>query len=200
MISNRLFGMKYWRIVCALPLAIAMCSCIRIEPIENHPEWMTRPIDAKAVAVGISMRLKEPLYFSHHMQGAYFVRLNEKEDILKQDRVILSTNSKSGYIYLLNAQPGRYAIVAAIFPRGTYLLPKGLVEQTVTTVAPGTVGYLGEYEVETSSLVADGWDDVEQYYFKLLGPLPGDLGRRLAVRLLNGARDMQREQEFLRVT
>ena len=201
MISNRLGCMKYWRIVCALPLVIAVCSCIRIEPIENHPEWMTRPIDAKAVAVGISMRLKQPLMGSFLMHGAYFVRLDEKEDILKQDRVIISTNLKYGHIYLLNAQPGRYAIVAAMFPRGIYLLPKRLVEQTVTTVAPGTVGYLGEYEVETSYLGPDGGDDdVEQYYFKLLGPQPRDLGRRLAVRLLKGGRDVQREQEFLRIT
>jgi hypothetical protein len=202
MISNHLFCMKYLRIVCALPLVIALCSCIRIEPIENHPELMTRPIDAKAVVVGISIRLKPPLFGSLPMHVAYFVRLNEKEDILKQDRVILSSDSNSGYIYLLNAQPGRYAIVAVNYRGDTYVLPKRLIEQSVTTVAPGTVGYLGEYEVEISYLRADDWDDdVEQYYLKLLGPHPrGRMGTRQAIRFLNGAHDLQREQEFLRIT
>ena len=68
------------------PVAMLVLSaCVRIDATaEDYPHLLRRPIDANAVAVGISMKLKvlfgslSPTLYT----GAYFIRLEEKEDIL----------------------------------------------------------------------------------------------------------------------
>lgn len=197
---------KLQRIVYILSLAIAVCACIRIEAIdENRPSRLRRPVDTNAVAVGLSMKLKFFLG-SAPIEGAFFVRLDDKEDDLKQDRVILADTLSNGYVYLLNAQPGRYAVVAVIYPYrlskvNIYLLPKSLVQQTVTTVAPGTVGYLGDYEMEGSHLGSGrGGDDIEKHYFHLLSAQSLVEQPRFVAHLINGARDEQKKKQFLKYT
>jgi hypothetical protein len=64
---------------------LVLSACVRIDATaEDYPHLLRRPIDANAVAVGISMKLKvlfgslSPTLYT----GAYFIRLEEKEDIL----------------------------------------------------------------------------------------------------------------------
>jgi len=192
--------MKHLIIVCTLLAMLALSACIRIQAIdENRPNLLRRPIDANAVAVGISMKVKGFLS-SPHVFGAYFVRLEQKEDILRQDRFIYSDTWSNGYVYLLNAQPGRYAVVAVMSISGeTYFLQKSLIQQTVTTVAPGTIGYLGNYDIKRSWHGPTAYDDsIENYYFHLLS---GQYSRYTYVaQLLSGTHDEQGEWEFLRLT
>src|SRR5215467_3405521 len=95
----------YFNVLCIFLTAFALSACLRIEKIER------RPIDANAVVVGISMKVKL-LVGSRPILGAYFVRLGDTEDTLKQDSLIFSETLSNSYVYLLNAQPGRYAVVA----------------------------------------------------------------------------------------
>jgi len=192
--------MKHLIIVGTLFAMLALSACIRIQVIdENTPNLLRRPIDANAIAVGISMKEKGFLS-SPHVFGAYFVRLEQKEDILRQDRFIYSNIWSNGYVYLLNAQPGRYAVVAVTSISGeTYFLQESLIQQTVTTVAPGTIGYLGDYDVKRSwhGPTADN-DSIENYYFHLL-PRQGSRHTYVA-QMLSGTHDEQGESEFLRLT
>lgn len=198
--------MKSLRIACALSVIITLCGCIRIEVIdENRPSLLRQPVDTNAVAVGLSMKLKL-LFGSVRIEGAYLVRLDDKEDTLKQDRLILADTLSNGYVYLLNAQPGRYAVVAVMYPyrfskQVIYLMPKSLVQQTVTTVAPGTIGYLGDYEVEGSGIGSEGGDDdIEKHYFHLLSAKPVANPPKFVAHPLNSARDEQSEKQFLKYT
>ncbi|OQW43748.1 MAG: hypothetical protein A4C66_08460 [Nitrospira sp. HN-bin3] len=198
--------MKHLGMVCILSSLLTLSACIRIEVHEkNHPDLRRQPVDDSAVVVGLSMKVKA-LLGSGPISGAYFVRLEEKKDILKQDRPMLAIFNGS-YVYLVNAQPGRYAAVAVLYPCRLFdkcwifPLPKSLIEQTITTVAPGTVGYLGDYEIELSGNARDGGDDVAQYYFHLLSARPsvGDINLLLALPL-KSVRDEQSTQHFLKLT
>jgi hypothetical protein len=186
---------------------MTLCACIRIEVYdENHPDPRRQPVDANAVIVGLSMKVKTFLD-SYPIEGAYFVRLEEKEDILKQDRLMFAEHN-GHYAYLLNAQPGRYAVVAVLYPYRLFgdsyihLLPKSLIEQTITTVAPGTVGYLGDYEIERSGLYSGSSDDdVFRYYFNLFSTRPNDGARIYSLALpLKSVRDEHSVQQFLQLT
>ena len=201
--------MKLLIIGCALFAMLALSACVRVEVVaEDYPHLLRRPIDVNAVAVGISMKVKRLFgSLSYPEFGAYFIRLEEKEDILRQDRLIYSDIWSNGYVYLLNAQPGRYAVVAVkTSAEYTYLLPKALIQQTMTTVAPGTIGYLGDYDVETAWGRPTASDEsIENYYFHLLsdsGLLSWGLPRNttFVVQLLNGTHDEQGERQFLKLT
>ena len=137
--------MIHLRIICTVLAALTLSACIHIGLNDRDFPYRTRqPIDPSAVAVGISMKVGSSYsYSTSTVRRVYFVRLEEKEDILKQDRFIYSDTWSNDYVYLLNAQPGRYAVVAVeepgteLFSSDLYLLPKALIQQTVTTVAPG---------------------------------------------------------------
>jgi hypothetical protein len=73
--------MKHSRIVCTVFVVLVLSACIRIEP---------QPMDANAVAVGISMKIGHS-----SAPQVYFVRLEEKQDILRQDRLIDSDRSSN---------------------------------------------------------------------------------------------------------
>lgn len=188
----------------ALLTTLALSACVVID--ENRPHLLPRPIDANAVAVGISMKVRPLLgFFPYRAYGAYFIRLEEKENILRQDRLMYSGVWSDGYVYLLNAQPGRYAVVAFTTSNNTYLLPETLIQQTVTTVSPGTIGYLGDYEVERAwTMFTSNDDGIENYYSHLLSDSGflswGSSRDTFVARLLSGTHDEQGERQFLRVT
>jgi hypothetical protein len=51
--------MKQLIIVCALSAMLVLSACVRIDATaEDYPHLLRRPIDANAIAVGISMKLK----------------------------------------------------------------------------------------------------------------------------------------------
>ena len=187
--------MRHLKSVCIVSIVVAFCACIKVEvdsPVDR-PEFMPQPVDADAVGVGVSVKLKG-LAVDYVAYEAYFIRLDDGEDILKQKRLIHSSKMSYPYVYRLNAQPGRYAVVAVTFGRGTtYLLSRAIIEQSITTIAPGTFGYLGEYEIETAAA-----DDLQQYYFTILKPLP--LGPLRFAGPLTSTRDKQKEREFLKST
>lgn len=73
--------MKHLRMVCTVFVVLALSACIRIELNDGDFPYGTRqPIDANAVAVGISMKVKSLFDYSP-VHKAYFVRLEEKNDI-----------------------------------------------------------------------------------------------------------------------
>jgi hypothetical protein len=198
--------MIHLKIICTGLAALTLSACIRTQLSDRDFPYHTRqPIDASAVAVGISMRKVEALFGPFPVRRVYFVRLEEREDILKQDRFIYSDASSNGYVYLMNTQPGRYAAVAFSLPapasefsRDLYLLPKALIQQTVTTVAPGTIGYLGDYSLGVSGMLKVGSDSIENHYASLLS---GEYFNNFYVaELLSSTHDEQKKKQFLQVT
>ena len=200
--------MKRLIIVCTLSIVVGLCGCTRLLELSHAQDDLAvlsqQPIDADAVALGISLHQKRlgisgPVL--EPVQTAIFVRLEDKEGSLKQDRIIFSTRFSGGFVYLLNAQPGRYAVVAVYFNRGgVSLLPKTLIQQTVTAIDPGTVGYLGDYELKRDSIGSEGeGDDVQEYYSQRFWGEPLKPGRSVA-QFLSGKRDNERKKQYLRHT
>jgi hypothetical protein len=124
-----------------------------------------------------------------------FVRLegNDRSQYIST-QPIASNYNKDGYIYLLNAPPGRYAAVATYrsqagapsAPTGTdgggvtvtfnpgdtdytTYFSRDLVTATEVTVEPGRIVFMGEFIVDMSTSFKDT-DDVQRHYFRLISP------------------------------
>jgi hypothetical protein len=67
----------------------------------------------------------------------YFVRIEKGSDPLSRQVLVPSNYFEDGYVYLLNARPGRYAAVAAVW------LDEGGVTKTTTTPVGGGGGFSG---------------------------------------------------------
>jgi len=197
--------MIHLKIICTVLTALTLSACIRTQLSDrNFPYHTWQPIDASAVAIGISMKQVVPFFGPSRIGRVYFVRLEEREEILKQDRFIRSDTSSNDYVYLMNAQPGRYAAVAFSLPAGElswdlYLLQKALIQQTVTTVAPGTIGYLGEFILLRGlGMRKVGGDSIQNHYASILS---GEyLNNVYVAELLSSTQDEQTKKQFLRVT
>lgn len=80
----------------------------------------------------------------------------------------------------MNLKAGRYAAVAAVGTAGKYpyeksvlvLFPRDMVRASVITLEPGTVSYMGSFELETASHLSDPkkMDDIQRHYLGLICP------------------------------
>lgn len=152
--------------------------------------------------IGIAASISAPLWGHTQAEYVYFVRLDESETYAYGDP-ILSNYTIGDYVYLFNAQPGRYAVIAAGYQRqsqsapigsstslgggvsmstsvtmtsnNTFMayLPKTLIDKTVVTVGPAEVAFIGEIVLDKTSWEAA--DDVQLHYYHLLAPGHEDL-------------------------
>jgi hypothetical protein len=137
------------------------------------------PLDSQSAALGISVKLKAPIaLFSSHPDRVYFVRVDKDDDIYTASQIIPSNYVKGDYVYLLNAAPGRYAVVASFLEqRGqmgrsttyTTFFSEEVIKHTQTVVTPGTMAFMGEYVLGTSAGF-DEADNAQLHYFHSLAP------------------------------
>ena len=151
------------------------------------------PFDAESSIIGIRVKVRAFKLFSTAAERVYFVRLDERAE-----EVVPSNYAGGGYIYLVNAAPGRYAAVAAANSRqtnrssgpvalgpvtlstssttisqDTTYLPTELIEKTAVTVGPGIAAFMGDLVVDRSGL--QGADESQLHYLRLV--TPDDEGR-----------------------
>lgn len=134
-------------------------------------------------SLGITMR------FSHITQligtipagQIHFAKIDDGEDASRAGVVVPSNFSSKDQVFLLNAEPGRYAAVAAVFvSRGAAQVPvsvflsRQIIEKTTVIVSPGQMAYLGDVKVRTSRNMDDA-DPAQTHYWRLLKGLPGAL-------------------------
>ncbi len=112
--------------------------------------------DASRGSVAVSLRAWSPLG-ANRLQAAEaaFVRFEEGGDAYSAPSVIRTNlEGKDGRVYLLNVDPGRYAVVAfrtrggsmiAIRDKQWIFLEKPLIDATTVTVGPGEIAFAGEY-------------------------------------------------------
>ncbi|MCP4591696.1 MAG: hypothetical protein GY842_13230 [bacterium] len=176
-------------------------------------------------AIGVSLQGRSKRAFAVQ---AYFVRVGDGEDPFSAENVIFSNYSRNGQIYLLNAKPGRYFAVAAKrcyvqfninimintgssnvsgtpMERRVYFSEE-MILQTETIVSPGTLTFMGEYEVNTSTRKKKKpFGRVQAHYHQLISP--GVVGRRSSAgalarqeehrgELRSAARDLNSEFMF----
>jgi hypothetical protein len=137
-------------------------------------------LDPQRAVIGISVKTRVPLLkFPDRPDMVYFIKGDEGEDLYTQgsESLIQSNNLEGGYVYLLNAEPGRYAAVACYLEKeteqGTYeywtFFPEEMIKLTEVLVAPGTIAFMGEYVVDKSWGFKD-LDNAQLQYFQLIAP------------------------------
>ncbi len=152
------------------------------------------PQDGASAGIGVLVKTRAPIkLFSAKVDSVMFVRLEGSDSSQYiSTQPIASNYNKDGYIYLLNAPPGRYAAVATFrsqaspppAPAGgsgvtvtvnpgdtdyaTYF-SRDLVKATEVTVAPGKIVFMGEFIVDTSTNFEDA-DDLQLHYLRLISP------------------------------
>ena len=85
----------------------------------TRPLPAPEPIDSDSAGLGFWLKMRAPLRFVNNKPDVVlFVRLEEGEgldDLLEKKYTIASTAADGGYVYLLNANPGTWVAVAAIY-------------------------------------------------------------------------------------
>jgi len=104
---------------------------------------------------------------------AYFVRLGDGgSDALSQPVLLRSDYAADGVMYLMNAQPGRYAAVAC-YGKGdrqwTAYFPTDLIRASEKDVPEGKVVLLGSFDVKLRSISTTG-DAAQNHYLRVLFP------------------------------
>ncbi|MBW1686889.1 MAG: hypothetical protein JRS35_17700 [Deltaproteobacteria bacterium] len=176
-----------------LTLSLA-CATTPAPPARESPDLSV---------IGIAVSISAPAGWWHNQAThVYFVRLDDP-DHYAQDDPIRSNYTRGKYVYLFNARPGRYAVVAAGYetqgqgaPMGgsfgvgggvsvgvsmtptynntfTAYFPRTLVDKTAVTVDQGEMAFMGEISLDKTDWEAA--DDVQLHYYRLLAPGHKDL-------------------------
>ena len=137
------------------------------------------PQDGASAGIGVLVKSRSQMLVRHKADSVTFARLegNDTSQYIST-QLITSNYKKDGYIYLLNAPPGRYAAVAtfrlyqdfldgSVSRHYTYF-SRDLVKATEVTVEPGRIVFMGEFIVDTSSF--KDADDVQSHYDRLISP------------------------------
>lgn len=190
------------------------------------PVHITKPVDQQSAVVGIT--LKSSAWVPNTEDRLYLVKVENDRELLEGAKLVPTSimapppgGGGGGTVYVQNVPPGRYAAVAfSTSEKGfgkvrevtLFLLPKAIVKQSDTTVAPGGISFMGEYEVGASrmALQENGVDEVQEHYFEVFWGKPlaqviADLqliGTPAyfpvhAVSVKQGSRDAAAEERFL---
>lgn len=146
------------------------------------PVHITKPVDQQSAVIGITV--KSPLWTPNTEDRLYLVKVENDRDLFHGTTLIPTSivappsgGVGGGTVYVQNVPPGRYAAVAfSTSEKGfgkirevtLFLLSKDVVKQSDTTVAPGGIGFMGEYELGSSTMVLNekAADDVQEHYFE----------------------------------
>lgn len=151
-------------------LALSVGCATPTSPPEVGPQGPA----AAAVAIGLEMH--SPIGFQIKATHVFFARLEQsdvEEKHLGNHTIYTSNYEHDGYYYLLNAPPGRYAMVAAL--RNTTdnkderlqywsYFPESMIEASAVAVAAGQLVYGGNFNGRVR--VGFGGADEKQLYYK----------------------------------
>lgn len=168
-----------------------------------------KPKDTESAIVGLSLFFHGNflIWVPSNPILVYFIRLDPDRNLYTHEHLIPSNYVQGNHYYLLNAKPGRYAVVAGLRHQEITLrkqgifFPKAFIEQTSVSVAPGSVAYMGEYTVGISLFKKE--DEAQEHYAKLLRPVVtvfglNETGSRVSLRAAN--HDPTVEAIFLKKT
>ncbi len=170
------------RIILFLGLVSSLaCATMPVPPVRESPNLSV---------IGIAVSISVPSGWWHNQAAyAYFLRLDDEDDDARYDPI--RSNYTSGkYVYLFNAWPGRYAVLAAGYetqsqgaPIGssvslgggvsvgasvtptyhntfTAYLPRTLIDKSAVTVGHGEVAFMGEIVLDKTDWEAADEDQL----------------------------------------
>ncbi len=152
------------------------------------PVNITKPVDQQSAVIGIT--IKSHKWVPGSEDRVYLVKIENERDLYR-GTILIPTSivtvkpgaGGGGTVYVQNVPPGRYAAVAfSASEKGfgkvrevtLYLLPKDMVKATDTTVTPGSISFMGSYELGESEMVLKdkAADDVQEHYFEIFWGKP----------------------------
>jgi hypothetical protein len=132
------------------------------------------PPDPARGIIGIKVKVFPPAQTGWSAADVvYFVRIEKDSDRFAASSVIRSNFIKGGHIYLLNALPGRYAVVGCEFVLGTAgdigraVFSQADILRSEVDVAAGGVVYMGAIDAE-SSTKTQGADLAQAHYLQVI--------------------------------
>lgn len=137
-----------------------------------------RPSDPQRTGIGISVTIRAPIaIFTRSAERIYFVRAEGGKDPYSQPNLLVSNFVRGTHVYLLDIPPGRYVAVAAWFAASApgqsgefiTLFARDVIKLTDMTLPPGSVGFMGEYVLDTAGGLKRV-DDAQLHYFSLFEP------------------------------
>lgn len=153
-------------------VALGITACATSMPIP-------KPAAPESSGVGIDVSMQVPAgFFTKVPDQVLFARVDGVDGILQQ-QIIRSNYVNGSRAYLLNARPGTYVAVAALF-RGavsTYSRPtiyttyfsQDLIEQSKVVVKANEVVFAGRYRVEQTTGMGDA-DSAQAHYQNVISP------------------------------
>jgi len=154
----------------------ALNGCVRSIPlaVNNETSAIAIKIDQRYTFIETSFFLPSVKSYMMGIKNIYVIKLKDKSDSLKQDRMLASNFSLkplfSGHdTFLLNIEPGYYAAVGAM-EDGIYIyFPEEVIKESITEVKPNTMAYMGQFELQTISNRSKYIpDELQQYYYSNL--------------------------------
>ena len=141
-------------------------------------------VNTESSAIGLTVETIPPAgpIFSRSLASVIFIRLHEDGgyDYTASSLPIPSNFSRGGQIFLLNAKPGRYAVIighhttqihSITFLFATYF-PEEILKVSEVEILPNKFVFMGKYKIDLS-LSRKNMDSMQSYFFHLL-----DTGKR----------------------
>lgn len=130
--------------------------------------------------IGLQVRFKAPAGPLENATTVYFVKLANDSDAIQTKELIASTFIEEDQIYLTDAAPGTYAMVAVGIEKNVpgagsrtllTFLSEALVKESMVTVSADDFVYMGDYTLHTKMMTKKRTVDATQYYYftKLTG-------------------------------
>jgi hypothetical protein len=165
-----------------LAAALALAACAAPPP--------PGPAREDSAALAVTIRTVRPNEAGRrHATSVFLVRVEGDGDPIRAEPVLDSNHESGSIVYLLDAEPGTYAVVASTEKHDgrTYLnyFPAELIRKTLTTVEPGGFAYMGTADLDVIRI--GGSRDAAQRHFEAL-LAPRYRSKSLAFRLFDRSR------------
>jgi len=160
--------------------------------------------DTTRGAIGVTIRVKGPTPLSAPTNAinAYFVRVKENGRTGIVTKIWPASFSEGNQVYLLNAEPGEYVVVAAYasartvgrsrMPATGLYFDEESIQATAVTVEAGRIAFMGQIVAKIGFNMKNA-DAAQTFYRDLIG---GARGPYTPVRLESLDRDSKTASDF----
>jgi len=166
----------------AITLCCGLFALATLTPFSSAKPLPLEAPDPGRGIIGVTVRVNSPARMgSSSADAVYFVRVVEDTDRFGAEGLINSNYVKGHNVYLLNAKPGRYVAVGCAFAmvgssaRATAVFSKAAIQQTEIEVKAGSVTFMGDIDVQSSTKMKDA-DEAETHYLRLVDPTAANQG------------------------
>ena len=131
------------KMVLVLSIGLMVLGCASL------PETMKKRDDAEKSIIGVSVVTKAPIaIFKDVNTRVFFIKVEKKDQMFKGTDLRAGNFQKGNYVYLVNAEPGMYVVVASNFEKKgqvyhTYF-NKEAISATLMEVRPADIAFMGE--------------------------------------------------------